>query len=302
MDGRVAQRGVVHRRDVPGPHEAGVREHRERRVREIARRAARSTCSRRVTGRSSTLLRPRISRIGTMSSSRMCWTMCITSSWSPSPSIGETSAARIAAARRRTAPGGRSPGLCGEPVARPRRQASRYRIASAATPISTLGSKRPGDLWERRSMPSLGIVTRSTKSGAGLTSVSHRSTLPIRRSVDADRGQGPQPARLRRHRESTSSSAFARCHARSRSWLSSRSSCSRSAIRRSPTRRWPRPRLHLKGVTLRARDASREMMHSINLVQRRARRSRSSATATSAGAGARRAPPATPGGDVSTAA
>ena len=30
-----------------------------------------------------------------MSSSRMCWTMCITISWSPSESSGDTSATRI---------------------------------------------------------------------------------------------------------------------------------------------------------------------------------------------------------------
>ena len=39
--------------------------------------------------------------------------------------------------------------------------------------------------------------------------------------------------------------------------------------------------LHLKGVTLRARNASRDMMHSINMVSERSR-CRSSATATSA--------------------
>ena len=48
--------------------------------------------------------------------------------------------------------------------------------------------------------------------------------------------------------------------------------------------------LYLKGVTLRAKDASRDVKHSINLDLRGAGRARSSATATSGAAGARRGP------------
>ncbi len=49
--------------------------------------------------------------------------------------------------------------------------------------------------------------------------------------------------------------------------------------------------LHLKGVTLRARDASPDIVHSINMSSRRARACRSSATATSGASGASRAGP-----------
>ena len=56
-----------------------------------------------------------------MSSSRMCWSMCITISCSPSTSIGETSAARIASqahAEQQQPPDAgrvRLPGLPGAP-------------------------------------------------------------------------------------------------------------------------------------------------------------------------------------------
>ena len=56
-----------------------------------------------------------------MSSSRMCWTMCITISCSPSTSIGETRAAMIASSPQansamRPNPGGcRSPGVRAAP-------------------------------------------------------------------------------------------------------------------------------------------------------------------------------------------
>ena len=55
----------------------------------------------------------------------MCWTMCMTSSWSPSPSIGETSATRISASPRAKSAIRPQPGLWAEALARPRRQASR---------------------------------------------------------------------------------------------------------------------------------------------------------------------------------
>ena len=67
--------------------------------------------TRRVTGRSRPLVSPRIKRIGATSSSSMCWIMCMTISWSPSESRGETSAARITSRppnnrARRPYPGG----------------------------------------------------------------------------------------------------------------------------------------------------------------------------------------------------
>ncbi len=142
----VAQRRVVQRRDVPEPHA-------RRRTASTANAgwarnpARRSTAvRRRVTGRSSTFVRPRISRIGAMSSSSMCWTMCITISWSPSASSGETSATRIAqhpageqrqpAVARRV----RLAAACGR-GARPRGTAQ----ASATTDTSAVGSNVQAD-------------------------------------------------------------------------------------------------------------------------------------------------------------
>ena len=109
----VAQRLVVQRRDVPEPHAAPRRRSTANAGwREEARRRCSTVCSRRVTGRSSTFVSPRIRRIGAMSSSSMCWTMCMTSIWSPSESSGETSATRIVSippansARRHSSAGG----------------------------------------------------------------------------------------------------------------------------------------------------------------------------------------------------
>ncbi len=81
---------------------------------------------------------------------------------------------------------------------------------------------------------------------------------------------------------------------------------SRSSLGGAQSRQ-PRPQvaevtLHLKGATLRARDASRDMVHSINLVRRRARAPGQARTATSAAGAARRATAATILGDASPAA
>ena len=54
----VAGGSVVERRDVPEPHRADVQDHREQPGWRAARRAARSTWTRRVTGRRSTLVKP----------------------------------------------------------------------------------------------------------------------------------------------------------------------------------------------------------------------------------------------------
>ena len=64
------------------------------RRRDCANTPARSSSSRtaRVMGRRITFVNPRIARIGTRSSSSMCWIMCMKKSWSASASIGETSA------------------------------------------------------------------------------------------------------------------------------------------------------------------------------------------------------------------
>ena len=83
---------VVGRGDVPGPDHARRTGTPRRRGARAARRGARGRRPTRVTGRRITFVRPRIARIGTMSSSSMCWIMCMKNSWSASESSGEISA------------------------------------------------------------------------------------------------------------------------------------------------------------------------------------------------------------------
>ena len=93
-----------------------------------------------------------------------------------------------------------------------------------------------------------------------------RPTPSTERSPRADRGQGTQPSGHRRAARGGGAALREGGQAGQRAGASSRSSCTRSAI--PPTRsRWsPRRRFHLKGVTLRATNASRDAKHSINLV------------------------------------
>ena len=121
--------------------------------------------TRRVTGRSRTLVSPRMSRIGAMSSSRMCWSMCITISCSPSPSIGETSAARIAI---RPDAEQQQPAVRRAGVARPAARARRQRLHVQQRQRQDRRAGRPARTTRRSAEPRTGILPIDKRCGRGL--------------------------------------------------------------------------------------------------------------------------------------